>query len=188
MSAPESPPPDSTPEDHDRAESPQQRAAREKAEALVSRREHPTRDAAELKRPPTVLIGCVMAWAGAVFLTISGLSRVLVTESSSVLDDVAPEDVDSKLQQIHTGGWVALAWAIALVVLALLAFTGRRWAATGLLIQACIVTLYGLLSVVTGFAVEGVLVTAWSLTSAILVRFREPSRNWYDALESSRTP
>jgi hypothetical protein len=177
----EDPPPTDSP-----AESPAQREAREKAEALVSRREHPTRDEAELKRPQSVLIGCVMAMVGAALLLFSGVSRVLVDESSSLLDDVDPQDVDAKLQSIHTGGWVALAWAVVLIVVATLAFLGKRWAATCLFVQAAIVVLYGLLSIVTGFAVEGVLVTVWSLSSATLVRFREASRNWYDALADAQ--
>jgi hypothetical protein len=168
------------------AGSPEQRAARERADAIVHRRENPEHDPAQFKRPRTVLIGCVMAWIGAAVSIYGGLRSLAINRDSSVMDDVDPDQISSTLQSYHAVGWVSLVWGVLLVLFALQAFLGARWAATALVSMAGVVLLFGLLSLTSNFAPEGAIVTMWSITSATLVRYREDSRNWYATLAEAR--
>jgi hypothetical protein len=183
-----SPPQQPTPDDDDRAESPAQRAAREKAEDLISRREHPTRDPSELKRPQTVLVGCLMTWFGASILAWLGALRVNADASSSLVRDVDPEDMDSTLTALHAGGWAWIGWAVMLIVVSSFAFLGLRWAATALFVAACVFVPFGLIMLIGGAAWIGIPALVWSFGAASLVRSNGVSKDWYEAVAEARMP
>jgi hypothetical protein len=173
--------------DDESAVTPQMRAAQERAEAMVRRRENPVREPDELKRPQSVLIGCVMAWVGAAVSMYGGLRSLSIDKTSSLFDDVDPDDISSQLQSYHVIGWVSIVWGLLIVLFALQAFLGARWAANALVAMAAVVLFFGLLSLISSFAPEGVGVTVWSICSATLIRLRETSRQWYTALAEARS-
>jgi hypothetical protein len=175
----------STPADQS-AVTPQMRAAQERADAMVKRRENPAREPSELKRPQSVLVGSCMAWLGAAVSLYGGLRTLAIDTSSSLFDDVDPDDIASQLQSYHVIGWISIVWGLLIVLFALQAFLGARWAATALAVMAGVVLFFGLVSLLSNFAPEGAVVTAWSISSATMVRFRETSRQWYAALAEAR--
>ena len=173
-------PPGADPSDRPSAEGPTDKElARQRAEAIVGRREHPTLDPSELVRPTTIKVGALMAWIGVVVLVYAGY-RVINTKEGDITDNTS---VDS----LHALGWTMLVWAGLIIMFASLAYTGRKWAATALFVLAAIVAFYGAISLITAFAIEGVVTSIWSLSSSTLMRFREPSKDWFAALKEARS-
>jgi len=173
------PPPDSTGSDVP----PEKAAARRKAEAIIGRRERAEFNPERLKRPQSVLIGCIMAWIGCARLAFGAYDWTQADSTSSVINqDASPADIDAAVQGLHFFGGVVGFWALVLLTLSMLAFWGHRWAATGLLVLAGISVLVALVGLLTALLSWFVTAAIWSVVSASFVRLREPSKEWYRAL------
>jgi hypothetical protein len=162
---------------------PDQAAAMEKAEQIIGRREHPEFETSRLKRPQSVLIGCIMAWVGCARLIYAAINWLLVDENSSGIDQTqSATQIDVDVQAAHGVGVVIIVWTILILTFSILAFVGRQWAATTLVMMAALFGLLALVSLVSAFAPSTFLAAFWSASCVTLLRLREPSRDWYAAL------
>lgn len=166
---------------------PEKAAANKRADSIASRREHPEFAVSRLQRPQAVLFGCIMAWIGCLRLAFGGWTWTQVDADSSVINqEASPEDIESAVQGLHFFGGVVYFWALVLLTLSLLAFFGRRWAATGLVVLAGVSVLVALAGLLTALSTWFLTAAVWSVVSASLVRFRETSKDWYKALAEAR--
>lgn len=166
---------------------PEKAAAKQRAESIVSRRDNPEFAASRLKRPASVLAGCIMAWIGCVRLTFGAYTWFTIDKDSSVIDqDASAADIDAAVQGLHFFGGVILFWAFVLLALTVFAFVGHKWAATGLVVLAGVSVLVSLVGLLTALSTFFLTAAVWSVVSAVLVRYREPSKEWYAALAEHR--
>jgi len=162
---------------------PERAAALQRAEDMVSRREHPDFDSARLKRPQTVLIGCVMAWIGCARLGYEAFTLLRVNENSSGIDqDQTAKQIDIDVQAAHGLGIVIIFWLLLILTFSILAFLGRQWAGTALVAMAAFFGALALVSLVTAFAPSTFTAAFWSAAAVTMIRLREPSKDWYRAL------
>jgi hypothetical protein len=172
---------------------PDQAEAVARADEIVGRREHTEVDPARLVRPRSVTVGCVMTGIGAAVMVYNSVGLFLVDESSKGVEpdeSVAQEDraeaIDTAVQIAHGLGVVFGFWALLLLVFAVFAFLGRRWAANALVVMAGVVLLSTLVALFTAFAAGVFTTLAWSVIAASLVRLREPAKDWWRALREQR--
>lgn len=139
-------------------------------------------------RPASTTVGIAMAWIGSVVLIYGGTTALLQQEDSKFFDDsVSAADRADQVAVAHSLGTLALIWAAVLISSALLVFLGYRWGGTVISVLAGFVVYWLVLSLVSSFALEGVTVTIWSVTSASLCRIRQPTREWFAAVREARS-
>lgn len=131
------------------------------------------------RRPTPLLIGCIMAWLGSIVLLYSGLRTFRISASSSLFSDVAAKDLHKEVTLTHHIGLISIGWGLVLAVATALAFAGTRWAATVMAAMGAMVAVLLIWSLFSGFVAAAFFVTSWSVLSVTLVRFIEPSKQWY---------
>ncbi len=140
----------------------------------------------EVKRPGTVLAGCILAWVGSVFGLLLGVLFLSLSENSSVFDDLDGDMNRADLvDALRITGGVLLAWCLVVFVLAVLAFRGAKWAAITLVVMAGVMAAFGLIGVVSGSG-QGVLGLLWAAASATLIYLNRPAKQWYAAVADRR--
>jgi hypothetical protein len=162
---------------------PDKAAALRRAEEIVGRREHPEFNPERLKRPQSVWIGCVMAWIGCARLLYEAINLFQVDKSSTGFDkDWTAEEIETAVAWAHLSGQVDVLWLLLILTFSLLAFFGRQWAGTALVVMAVMWGIFSLISLVTAFAPIIITAAFWSAAVVTFIRFREPSKDWYRAL------
>ena len=134
-----------------------------------------------VERPWTVFAGTVMAGVGGVVGLVLGLFLLSMSTSSTALAPVAVEDRADLVRGIHLVGAISSIWCPIVVVAAVFAFRGARWAALTLVAMAGI---YGLVSVaasVLNSTAQGGIGLIWALVSAALVYGSQGARAWFRA-------
>jgi hypothetical protein len=140
------------------------------------------------KRPVTVLIGCIMAWIGAGFGILIGLVLLSISEDSSVFDEV---DLDMSRSDVvdlmHVTGAFLAALCLIVIVMAVFAFRGAKWAAITLVVMAGIMVVLTLVSMVTGGGAQGAPGLIWSVVSGVLIYLNRPAREWFEAKSAAKS-
>lgn len=138
---------------------PEKAAAKDRADSIASRREHPEFSVDRLRRPRAVTAGCIMAWVGCTVLMLAAF--------------MVPAGVLALL-------------ALVLLVVSGAAFLGHKWAATGLVVLAAVCVVAAGVGLLTALSTWLLNAAIWSVVSASLVRYRESAREWYAALAEYR--
>lgn len=139
------------------------------------------------RRPGTVLAGCIMAWVGSAIGLAMGLFFVTITEDSAVFDDydfgMSRSDAVTMFQL--TGGFM-IVWCLLVIVMAVFAFRGARWAALALLVMAGLTTVMTLVNAFTGGGGGGFAGVAWAVASALLIYQSQSAKEWFAAKAAQR--
>jgi hypothetical protein len=146
----------------------------------------PDENPVPVERPPTVLAGCVMAWVGGVIGFIIGGFLLSISSTSPALDTVSPPDRASTASALHIVGGTLVVWCPIVVVVAVFAYRGARWAALTLVGMAVAYALSSIVSLVTSSTSQGGLGLIWTAVSAGLLCIPRPSREWYNSMAARR--
>jgi len=172
---------------------PDKAEAKAKAEEIVGRREHPDFEISRLTRPRMVSVGCILTWVGAtLLLPIAGIWLAVDSNSGFIQPDdtVAEADradtIDTAVNAAHVFGGFIGVWAITLAVFAFFVWRGQKWAATGLLVMATVLLAVTIPSLFTAYVSGTILACAYSFIVVRMVRFAEPAKDWYRALDEAR--
>ena len=123
------------------------------------------------KRPVTLVIGCVMAWVGGGLGLIGGIILGALPADADFFTKRF-DDPAAAASVVHTVGYLYAAWSLAVIVVAVFAFLGRRWAALTLVVMAAVILVLTLISALRGPS-TGIISGIWSAVSAALV-YRRP--------------
>ena len=140
-----------------------------------------------LRRPGTVVAGCIMAWVGSAIGLVMGLFFVTITEDSAIFDDydfgMSRSDAVTMFQL--TGGFM-IVWCLLVIAMAIFAFRGARWAALTLLVMAGITAVMTLVNAFSGGGGGGLAGVAWAVASAFLIYQTRSSKEWFAAKSAQR--
>jgi hypothetical protein len=135
-------------------------------------------------RPATVTAGCVMAWIGGAIGLLGGIALGALPSDAQVFERF--DDPEAAASTLRTTGYFYAAWCVVVLVLAVLAFLGRRWAAVSLLVMAGALLLLTLFAAIQGQP-TGLWSGLWSLLSALLIYRIGDSKAWFDRM-AARSP
>lgn len=141
------------------------------------------------KRPGSVLAGAVLAWIGGAIGLLFGV--VSIGSADDLVADL-PESAkegftDAEMvDALQVLGVVIAVWCLAVIVLATLAFLGRRWAAIGVVAMAAVFSAMMLVGVLSGNG-AGLAFVAWTVASAVLIYFTNAAKEWYTAKAAARS-
>jgi peptidoglycan/LPS O-acetylase OafA/YrhL len=128
-------------------------------------------------RPGGVVAGCIMCWIGAGFGALLGFALIASAGNADFRDQVgADSDATTTLRLF---GSLTVVWCLAVAVLAVLAFSRKRWAAVGLLAMAVVYAVLTLVLAVMNGALNGLVGVAYSVAAVVLIL--NGSRQWYAA-------
>jgi hypothetical protein len=139
-----------------------------------------------LDRPPAVVAGCVMAWVGGTVGLVVGVFLLFMPTNSPALDAYSPSDRAHVASALHVVGGTLIVWCPIVILVALFAFRGARWAPIALLVMAGVYAVASIASVVSGSDAQGGLSLIWALASAGLVYAVPSSRAWFKAKQAER--
>jgi hypothetical protein len=146
----------------------------------------PDENPIRVDRPASVYAGCVMAWIGSVIGLIIGGFLVSIASTSPALDTVAAPDRADVASSLHVVGGILLVWCPIVIVVAVFAYRGARWAALTLLGMAGAYVLASIVSLATNSTAQGGLALIWTAVSAGLVYVPRSSREWFAAMGARR--
>jgi hypothetical protein len=137
-------------------------------------------------RPPPVVTGCVMAWVGDTVGFVVGVFLLSIPSDSPALDTYAPSNRANVASALHVIGGSLMVWCPIVIIVAVFAFRGARWAALTLVAMAGAYALASIASVVSGSNAQGGLSLIWTLASAGLVYGVPSSRQWFKVKAAER--
>ena len=138
------------------------------------------------RRPAALVAACVVTWAmsGLVLLTLLGSVAVLATDSSYVLDGMHRQNPTLAEQGMsdHTiliTAFVMIGlfvlWALAVVVVAVFCFRGRRWAWYALVVSSGALAAFSVLGAVASLLM---LVPLAAAVAVLVLLLRPEARAW----------
>ncbi len=89
-----------------------------------------------LDRPPAVFAGCVMAWVGDIIGLVVGIFLLFMPSNSPALDAYSPSDRAHVASALHVVGGTLIVWCPIVILVAVFAFRGARWAPLALMVMA----------------------------------------------------
>jgi hypothetical protein len=146
----------------------------------------PDPDSTLLERPSWVFAGCVMAWVGGVLGCIIGGFLVSIASTSPALDTVAAADRADVASSLHVVGGILLVWCPLVIIVAVFAYRGARWAALTLVGMAGAYGVASIVSLMTSSTAQGGLALVWAAVSAGLVYLPPSSREWFNRMTARR--
>ncbi|MDQ6640895.1 MAG: hypothetical protein M3Y66_00155 [Actinomycetota bacterium] len=154
----------------------------------------PYRPATEVStvRPRQVTTACMIAWAtsGVVFLMMVG--TLLALQSDAVVQDMRTRiganpalarsgmSFTDLVVMVRVAVVLVLVWALAAIVVAVLAYRRQNWARTTLAVSGCVAAL---LALVCSISFPGFLLVSAASVAATALLFNRASSRWYAARE-----
>jgi hypothetical protein len=145
----------------------------------------PNEDAIRLERPTLVFAGCIMAWVGSAIGLLIGAFLVTISSTAPALDTVAAADRADMASALHLVGGILLVWCPLVIVVAMFAYRGARWAALTLVGMAGAYLVMSIVSLATSSTAQGGLALLWTAVSAGLVFAPPTSRAWFNRMAAS---
>lgn len=140
-----------------------------------------------LKRPGSVLAGCILAWVGGALGLCMGAMIAAIGGSETVKQELVdqgmlnPSEVDDYINAARISMGILAVWCLAVIVVAAFAFAGRPWAGLTLFVMAAVYVVISLIQVVmSGTVGSGVVGIAWVVLSGVLVYRSASGKAWFE--------